>query len=75
MAETHGEKEKAFLLDALISGSGLFGGTVNAVVDKFSAAKRSQLCLSSSCRVVRVSQPLPHPPGSARPPVRSQLVE
>ncbi len=39
MAETHGEKEKAFLLNALISGSGLFGGAVNAVIDKFSAAK------------------------------------
>ncbi len=33
------EKEKAFLLYAPISGSGLFGDAVNAVVDKFRAAK------------------------------------
>ncbi len=37
--------------------------------------KRSQLRLSSSCRDVRVSQPLPRPPGNAQPPVRSQSVE
>ncbi len=33
------EKEKAFLLDVPISGSGLFGDVVNTVVDKFRAAK------------------------------------
>ncbi len=33
------EKEKAFLLDAPISSSGLFGDAVNTVVDKFRAAK------------------------------------
>ncbi len=33
------EKEKAFLLDTLISGSGLFGDAVNAVVDNFRVAK------------------------------------
>ncbi len=33
------EKEKAFLLDAPISSSGLFGDAVNAAVDKFMAAK------------------------------------
>ncbi len=33
------EKEKTFLLDAPISGSGLFGDAVNAVVDKFRATK------------------------------------
>ncbi len=33
------EKEKAFLLDAPISSSGLFGNAVNTVVDKFRAAK------------------------------------
>ncbi len=33
------EKEKAFLLDAPISSSGLFGDAVNAAVDKFRAAK------------------------------------
>ncbi len=37
--------------------------------------KRSQLHLSSSCRDMHASQPLPRPPGSARPPVRSQSVE
>ncbi len=37
--------------------------------------KRSQLHLSSSCRDMHASQPLPHPPGSAWPPVRSQSVE
>ncbi len=31
--------EKAFLLDAPISGSGLFGDAVNAVVDTLRAAK------------------------------------
>ncbi len=33
------EKENAFFLDAPIYGSGLFGDAVNAVVDKFRAAK------------------------------------
>ncbi len=33
------EKEKAFLLDAPISSSGLFSDVVNPVVDKFRAAK------------------------------------
>ncbi len=33
------DKEMAFLLDAPISGSGLFGDVVNAVVDQFRAAK------------------------------------
>ncbi len=33
------EKEKAFLLDAPISSSSLFGDAVNAAVDKFRAAK------------------------------------
>ncbi len=33
------EKEKAFLLDAPISSSGLFGDVVNTIVDKFKAVK------------------------------------
>ncbi len=44
MAERHlwlnlTEKEKAFLLDAPISGSGLFTDAVNTIVNKFRAAK------------------------------------
>ncbi len=67
--------EKAFLLDAPISSSGLFGYAVNAVVDKFNN-KQFMLCrarepASSSCSrerlapskepVGRVSEPM-HPP-------------
>ncbi len=37
--------------------------------------KRRQLRFSSSCRDVRMSQAFPRPPGSTRPPVRSQSVE
>ncbi len=58
--------EKAFLLDAPISGSGLFGDAVNAIVDTFRTAKTLS-AVSSSCHNVRASQPLPCPPGSARP--------
>ncbi len=36
--------------------------------------KRSQLRLTSSCHNMCASQPLPHPPGNARAPVRSQSV-
>lgn len=34
-----GKKEKAFLLDALLSSSGLFGTSVEVVVEKFREAK------------------------------------
>lgn len=34
------EKDKAFLLDALILPSGLFGNTVNTVVDRYREAKK-----------------------------------
>ncbi len=41
------EKEKAFLLDAPISGFGLIGDTVNAVVNKFRAAKTQSASFNS----------------------------
>ncbi len=41
------EKEKAFLLDAPISGSYLFGDAVNAVVNKFRAAKTQSASFNS----------------------------
>ncbi len=60
------EKEKAFLLDALISGSGLFGDAVNAVVDKFRAAKTQSVAFKQfmprrACKPASASSSREHP--------------
>ncbi len=74
LTEIH-EKEKVFVLDALISQSGLFGEAVSSVVESSAQLRRSQLLLSSLCPGGRGTIPLPPPPciESNRYPERSLL--
>ncbi len=53
------EKEKAILIDAPISSSGLFGDTVNTVVNKFK--KRSQPCRACELASAPSSRECPAP--------------
>ncbi len=67
--------EKAFLLDAPISGSGLFGDAINAVVDTFRAAK-TQSAAFKQFMPRRAREPASALSSRERPaPVRSQSVE
>lgn len=53
------EKDKTFLLDALLSPPGLFGDAVSLVTERFQEAKKQYLCLSSVSEVHLSSPQVP----------------
>lgn len=78
------EKDRAFLLDALILPSGLFGDAVNMVIDRFQEAKKQSAAFkqyllprrSKSKTVAPTGQPIRHQaPRTGRYKRRVSLLE
>lgn len=68
------EKDKAFLLDAPILPSGLFGDTVNTVIDRYQEAKK-QLAAFRELIPCQIQEPAPSTSRSRSGPSDRPLVE